>query len=327
MRYLTLLIGVVAATLVGCSSGSEPPVQEPLAEGEPAMPSPEPPPAMIVAERGGFSPEGVEYDAANGRFLIGSMAEGTIFQLHDDGRVTEVVSDPDLIASVGIEVDEPRSRLLVANMDPAALQGEGAGQAKLGVYDLSTGERMAMVDLAATVADPPGDATYAANDVAVAADGTVYVTDTLFGVLYRIDTDYNASVFHRFDDFAPNGIIVHEAGYLLTGGGDVLWKVPLQDPEGASQVAVPEGVTGMDGMVWRSDGSLAIVSWSESRVMALTSDDNWATAELAEVAPVEHQVTAGAEVTTAAIVGDHVYAIHPHMRDQDPPSLERLVFQ
>ena len=232
MRYLTLLIGVVAATLVGCSSGSEPPVQEPLAEGEPAMPSPEPPPAMIVAERGGFSPEGVEYDAANGRFLIGSMAEGTIFQLHDDGRVTEVVSDPDLIASVGIEVDEPRSRLLVANMDPAALQGEGAGQAKLGVYDLSTGERMAMVDLAATVADPPGDATYAANDVAVAADGTVYVTDTLFGVLYRIDTDYNASVFHRFDDFAPNGIIVHEAGYLLTGGGDVLWKVPLQDPEG-----------------------------------------------------------------------------------------------
>src|SRR6185503_17251502 len=50
----------------------------------------------------------------------------------------------------GIEADEPRDRLLVTNSDRAAFGGDAAGQAKLGVYNLTTGERLAMVDLGAT---------------------------------------------------------------------------------------------------------------------------------------------------------------------------------
>ena len=82
-------------------------------------------------------------------FLLGagllamSETESKIFQIHNDGRMTTVVSDPDLVASMGIEVDEPRDRLLVV----------GRGQAKLGVYNLTTGERIAMVDLAAAIND------------------------------------------------------------------------------------------------------------------------------------------------------------------------------
>ena len=48
----------------------------------------------------------------------------------------------------------------------------------MGVYNLTTGERIAMVDLAAAVDDPPDDARFFANDVAVADDGAAYVTDT-----------------------------------------------------------------------------------------------------------------------------------------------------
>ena len=321
-RYVMTALAAMLA--VSCAGEPEPPAAEPEATmpaEEPTMASTEPPPAMIVAEQGGFIPEGVEYDTAHHRFLTGSLAEGSIFEIHSDGRVTAVVEDSDLISSVGIEADEPRNRLLVANSDRAALQEGGAGQARLGIYNLTTGDRVAMVDLAAAITDPPADAMYFANDVAVGGDGTAYVTDSRMGLIYRVDGTYTASVLHQFDDFNPNGIVAHSAGYLLTGGGTMLWKVPLDDPAAAFRVTLPEAVSGQDGLVWMPDGRLAIVSNSGNRVVALRSTDDWATAELAGVAPYETQAT------TAAIVGEDVYVVHPHFGDEDPPSLERVTFE
>ena len=75
-----------------------------------------------------------------------------------------------------------------------SLKGVGTGQAMLGVYDLSTGNRIEMIDLASTIEGAPADMGHFANDVAVAADGTAYVTDTFAGVIYRVDADYQAEV-------------------------------------------------------------------------------------------------------------------------------------
>ena len=324
MRNQVLVIAVAAVMFAGCGAAPEPSSPEPetpMPEADASMPTPALPPAMIMAERGGFIPEGVEYDAANGRILTGSLSEGSIMQIHNDGRVTVVISDPALVSSVGIEVDEPRNHLLVANSDFSVFQGATPGHAKLGVYDLTTGERIAMVDLAAAVVDPADDAVYFANDVAVGEDGTAYVTDTRMGGIYQVDTNYEASVLHQFDGFGPNGVVYHPSGYLLAGGSAALWKVPLDDPAGATQVTLPEEIPGQDGLVWMPDGNLAIVSNSGNRVVALTSADDWATAQLAGVAPYEIQGT------TAAVIGDDIYVVHPHFADEDPPSVERVVFQ
>ena len=312
------LIAVAGSLLAGCGADPEPAATTPPPEAAPAPPML---PDVIVAERGGFIPEGVEYDMDNGRLLTGSLSEGSVFQLHDDGRVTPLVSDPDLVSSVGIEADELRDRLLVANSDRSVFEGDSRGQAMLGVYNLTTGERIAMVDLAAVV-DDPGDAAFFANDVAVADDGVAYVTDTRMNLIYRVDTAYEASVFHRFEDDGPgpNGIVEHPAGYLLVARGDALWKVPLADPASATAVMLPEDIPGQDGMVW-SAGRLAIVSNSGNRVVALTSSDDWMTADLAGVAPYAPQAT------TAAVVGDDVYVVHPHFADDDPPSVSRVEFQ
>ena len=320
MRMQILMTALVCAVLAGCAAEPAPPASEAVPEA--ATPTPVPLPEVIVAERGGFIPEGIEYDMTNHRILTGSLAEGSIFEIHGDGRVTAVVTDPDLVSSVGIEVDEPRDRLLVTNSDFSVFQSGSAGQAKLGVYSLETGERLAMVDLAAVIADPPDDAGYFANDVAVADDGTAYVTDTRMNLIYRVDTDYQASVLHRFDDdgAAPNGIVDHPAGYLLVARGAALWKVPLDDPAAATEVTLPEAVPSQDGMVWTA-GRLAIVSTSDNRVVALTSGDDWATAELAGVATYEGQAT------TVAVVGDDLYVVHPHFGDEDPPSVSRVVLQ
>ncbi len=321
MRVQFLTVALAACLAAACGAGPEPLDTAPASD---ATDAPAPPmlPDVIVAERGGFIPEGVEYDMDNGRLLTGSLSEGSVFQLHEDGRVTPLVSDPDLVSSVGIEADELRDRLLVANSDRAVFQGGTRGQAMLGVYNLTTGERIAMVDLAAAVEDAGDDAAFFANDVAVADDGTAYVTDTRMNLVYRVDADYAASVFHRFDDdgAGPNGIVEHPAGYLLVARGDALWKVPLADPASATAVMLPEDIPGQDGMVW-SAGRLAIVSNSDNRVVALTSSDDWMTADLAGVAAYEPQGT------TAAVVGDDVYVVHPHFADDDPPSVTRVEFQ
>ena len=320
MRHQFLVIAAVCAMFVGCAAEPERPALAPEPE-TPATTS-DVIPDMIVAERGGIAPEGVEYDTTNNRFLMGSASEGSIFQIHNDGRVTTVVSDPDLVGSMGIEVDELRDRLLVV----------GRVQAELGVYNLTTGERIAMVDLAAAIADPPGDAMYFANDVAVGDDGTAYVTDSRMSVIYRVGMDYQASVFHRSEAWF-NGIVHHPSGYLLVADGNpgpTLWRVPLDDPgNNTTQVTLPEEIPAPDGMVWTADGRLAIVSGADNRVVALTSEDDWATAQVAGVAPYETLAT------TAAAVGDDIYVIHPNFAaaeplnfaKADPPSLERVVFR
>jgi len=310
---------VVCFIFVGCTAEPESLLSE--SETETGMTSPEQIPSIIVAERGGFIPEGVEYDVTNDRILTGSLTEGSIFHLHNNGKLTAVVTDSELVSSVGIEVDEERDRLLVANSDLSAFQGNVPGQAKLGVYQLATGERIAMVDLAEAVSD--AEAVYFANDVTVGDDGTAYVTDTRMNLIYQISSDYQASVLHRFDDpegAGPNGIVYHSNGYLLVARGSALWKVPLDEPSGSMEVTLSEEVEGQDGMVWTVEGSLAIVSNSENRVVALRSDDEWMTASLVGIATYEIQGT------TAAVVGNDVYVVHPQLADEVPPSVERVVF-
>jgi sugar lactone lactonase YvrE len=311
-RAIATAVAAVSLT-IGCS--------QPQSESTPAAETAPPkPPAVITAARGGFIPEGVEFDTTGRRFLTGSIAEGSVMAIGNDGSVTPIVKDPDLVASVGIEVDEERDRLLVANANNPFAKG-GSGQAKLGVYRLSTGERLAMVDLAATVSNPPAGTTFFANDVAVGADGSAYVTDTRANLVYQVTPGYQASLFHKFDGFGPNGIVFHPSGYLLVVGGARMFKVPVANPDATTEVKLPEEVPGQDGAVWTADGRLAVVSNSSNRVVAFTSSDDWATAQIAAQAPFAVQAT------TAAVVGDDVYVVQPHFNDANPPVIERVTFK
>jgi sugar lactone lactonase YvrE len=318
LRHPLIVIATACGVLV---AGCAPEPESPTAAAAPAAPQGE----VITAERGGFIPEGIEYDAANGRFLTGSLAEGTIFTIERDGSVVPFIRDADLVSSVGIEADEPRDRLLVANSDRAAFAGDAAGQAKLGVYNLTTGERLAMVDLGAVIGTP--SPKYFANDVTVDGDGNAYVTDTMNGVVYRVTPDYQGSVFHRFTNLPEgaqlNGIVYHDGGYLLVVAGQNTYKVPVANPAGTTQVNVAEPVGGQDGIVWAADGRLVATSNSatEPRLVAFRSNDDWATAQRAGVA-----VLAG-QATTAAAVGADVWAVHPHFADAERPTIEQGVFQ
>jgi sugar lactone lactonase YvrE len=235
------------------------------------------------------------------------------------------IEDDELVSSVGIEVDEDRDRLLVTNSNSAMFADQNvSGHAKLGVYNLTTGARLAMVDLGTTISGP---ARYFANDVTVDAAGNAYVTDTFAGAIYRVGADYQATLLHRFTDLPQgsqlNGIVFHDGGYLLVVAGDRIYKVPVANPAGTTQVNVTDPVGGQDGIVLTADGRLVVTSNSatEPRLVAFRSNDNWASAQRAGVALLNGQAT------TAAIVGDEIWAVHPHFADAEPPTIERGTFQ
>ncbi|MEX0619675.1 MAG: hypothetical protein WDZ76_14680 [Pseudohongiellaceae bacterium] len=278
-------------------------------------------PDRIVAERGGFIPEGIEYDNNNRRLLTGSLAEGTVYAIGADGSMTPVVEDSALISSVGIEVDEARNRLLVANSD----RSSDTGAARLGVYHLDSGDPIAMVDLVATIPDRPDDATHFANDVAVSTAGVIYVTDTRMNIVYQVDTYYQGQVFYDFgrnNNLNLNGIEYHPAGFLLVvspGSGQLL-RIPVNNPGRWDFVELSEPAGGGDGIFWAADGTLAVVSNNSSRVLKYASDDNWRTAEVVDVAQFEGQATTG------AAVGNDIYVVQPHFADSDPPVILRAGF-
>jgi sugar lactone lactonase YvrE len=350
-RWTTVLMLAGAAGVAACAPGSEQMAGDESSQPQAAAPTPGPAPAtvsvdppqpepesldmdipdVITAERGGFVPEGIEYDRANGRFLTGSLADGSIYEIGLDGSVTAVITDPALVSSVGIEADEARDRLLVTNSNAAVFgmplgNPDGPPQAQLGSYSLTTGERLAMVDLAA-VLNAADDAVFFANDVAVADDGNAYVTDTQQNVVYRVDLDYDVSVHYAFDaidGLALNGIEWHPDGYLIVAdlGNGRFYKLSTGGRPDADMIAVPEALAGADGLVWRADGALAVTqnSPTEGRVTLLTSDDGWLTASIAGVS------THAGQATTSAAVGSDIYSVQPHFADAEPPTIHRATF-
>ncbi len=279
-------------------------------------------PDEIVIERPGFTPEGIEWDSNNERFLLGSLAEGTVFAVDDDGGITPFIENEAFMATIGIEVDLANERLLVTNSDSAIFFNPSAqGLAALGAYDLNTGEEIFYTELNGL--NDAEDVQFFANDVAVDADGNAYVTNSFAPEIYVVDSDGNADIFitdERLssDFFGLNGIVYHEDGYLLVAvaGEAELYKIPVDAPDEITLVEV-DVPFGADGMVLDEDGALyAVADYFDveseatvSAVIMVTSDDDWATATFIEAVP-DNGVA-----TTAAIRDGTVFIINAYLNN------------
>lgn len=250
---------------------------------------------VVRGHAASLHPEGFAYDSTRKTFLVGSLRHGTVSIVRPDGSVRTLVDDPALVSTTGIKVDAARGRLLVANGDPGVGVKTSPATAKhvagVGVYDLRSGHRLRYVDLAKVAGD---GAEHFGNDMAVAPDGTFYVTDSFSPIVYRVPPRGNTTVFVRDarlaggGGFGANGI-VWQKNHLIIGNYTTgrLYRVPTT-PSGTSAQAVPSGraagsagaapsaspsgeglrevrlaggpLPGADGFALRRDGSLVVVT-------------------------------------------------------------------
>ena len=227
-------------------------------------------------------PEGGTFDAVDGAFYVGSLDDGRVLRIDAASRETTEVVPPNDEGwrTLGAAVDEERRRVFFC-----VLHDEDPLAGQVWEIDLDRQERVAEYDL--TDAAPNGSC----NDVAVAPDGSVYVTDREAPNLYRV-RDGEVSVFATDDVLAPptvglgqNGIVV-----LPDGSGIVTTRylppalnfISLDDPSDIRRVDIDGDFSdynhlgsGADGMVWFDDSLFVVMSTELFRV---SSDDGWRTA-------------------------------------------------
>ena len=269
-------------------------------------------PNLVRIEDPGLHPEGIEWDEAGGRFLVSSVTRGTVTEVLDDGSYAVFIEDPDIGSSIGIHIDRANGRLLVANSDLASFQG-APGYAKLGAYDLDTGERIFMADLGGLT---PGERQFA-NDIATGPDGTAYVTNYMTPAIYRVTPSGDASVLVSGEPLAPggiNGIEFHPDGFLIAAQAEARGLLRVGLDGAVTRVEVPEPM-GVDGLVFLADGRLAAVARTgegetgQTEVLLLESADGWGSATIVG------RWEAASEATTAAVRGGDVYVIDARFAD------------
>lgn len=233
-----------------------------------------------------MSPEGIQYDELNRRFLVSSRTRGRIGAVKDDSTYTQFADDARLISTIGLNLDISRNRLLAAVSDnganttrstPATLRRLAA----LAIFNARNGSLTRYVDLGAL---RPGQ-NHFANDITVDLQGNAYVTDSSSPIIYKVDLQGNASVFLEDPQlsggtgFGLNGIVFHPSGYLLVAKSNdgTLFKVPINNPGGFSRVTTNQNLVGADGLLLSTPQTLLIVSGSQTTVFRLSSTDNWAT--------------------------------------------------
>ena len=105
------------------------------------------------------------------------------------------------------------------------------------------------------------------NDVAADEGGTVYVTDTATGVLYRIKPDGSLEQAGQVE--SPNGIQVRGGTILVTGGTNQIFRL---NDTGALTLEFDMPASGLDGLILLEDGRVLVSSWTGSAVYQIDAD-------------------------------------------------------
>jgi glucose/arabinose dehydrogenase len=237
--------------------------------------------------------------------------EGEILQIDADGKVSTFVSGNGLRQVLGIKVD-PERRLLwaVSGRFPDVVPGPTPPPADVGtggvhVYHLDRAERIGAYEI------DERPVLHGFNDIALARDGTVYVTDSTQAAIYRLGAGAT-----QLERWLQDSRMTFANGIVLSPDDKRLYVAHV---EGVSMIdtasrarkllAVPANaaVNSVDGLAWYK-GSLLGVHTSPyfNRVVRIHLSDKGTAIDKVSVVnartPDYHQ-------TTAAVAGDKLYVV------------------
>lgn len=264
-----------------------------------------------------FIAESVVHDKKTGDFFIGSVHQRRIVRRRAHGELSEFAGpgqasgENPLWSVLGMAVDSTRRHLWVTTNALPNMIGyrpELEGRSALLCYDLDKGTLLGRYE-----AETPGKKGF--NDVRVAAEGSVWVTDheERPGSLYRLDP--KTKKLERFGDpealGSPEGLTFSEDGrYLFIADysyGVVRFEVAtgkhlyLPDPPGSTLI-------GLDHLEYRNGALIAVQNGNQPNTvlrLPLSADQS----RILGVEVLERKHPAHQEATLGTLVGDDLYYI------------------
>lgn len=264
--------------------------------------------AYRIAERD-LIPEGIAYDTRREALLIGSIRKRKIIRVQKDGTVSDFIAPATAgIGEVlGLRVDPERDALwAVANEASQAIPADPPGQSMLYRFALAGGA------LEASYPIPLDDAAHLLNDLVVARDGHVYVTDSKAGNVMRLRPGAEA-----LEPFIPAGAFLYPNGLALDGAEQALyvadlvglWRVEVSSGQHRRVSPLPSAsLAGIDGLYWDGAGLVAVQnSFGEPRLVRVVLDAGGVRATAVHVLVSRHP--AFDIPTTAALAGPDLFLI------------------
>src|SRR5215203_4291375 len=149
-------------------------IREKLAQEEPRTPDA---PVAFHLPDSNLIPEGIAYDPKQDRFFIGSVAQKKIVSANRKGEVKDFSKPEDNLDCVlGLFVDVAHEQLYAVSTNGFLDDAQKQRRNSVVCYNLHSGRLVNRYDAP--------DASQL-NDLTIAADGTIYATDSASGTLFR----------------------------------------------------------------------------------------------------------------------------------------------
>ena len=263
-------------------------------------------------------PEGIAYDPLDKAFFLSSLHKRKIVRVrlrtrHRPPIVEDFTSQGQdgLYSTLGMKVDTERRVLWVCSSAESFMQGyseSDAGKAALFKYDLNTRKLIRKYEVGP-------NPRHLLNDIALNAEGDVFVTDTATGEIFTVRPERDElEIFipaGRFE--SPNGIAISNDGRQLFIS-DLPFGVYVVDLKTKRSERLPQSVgispSGSDGLYFYDNsliGIINIVSERNGRVARFYLDASAKAVTHAAVLDCNHRLYQWP--TTGVVVGNSFFYI------------------
>ena len=285
-------------------------IRKELADDEPETPAA--PVAFRLKDRK-LIPEGIAYDPKSKRFFLGS-SQRKIVATDPKGEARDFSGPDDKLEFVlGLAVDAERGHLYAVSTNGFLDAAKTERRNEVVRYDLKKGRLLDRF----TAAD-----AMQLNDLAVAADGTLYATDSMDGSLFRKKPDEKAltTLGTKGGLRGVNGVALAADGALYVAISTGIARVDVSTGK-PTRLPQPDDVAtgGIDGLYWH-DGALFAVQnvTNPGRVLRIDlADDGNRIAGLTVLQSHHHPEFD--QPTTGVIANDALYVIaNSHVGQHQP---------
>ena len=260
--------------------------------------------AFTIKERDLF-PEGIAHDAADGSFYVSSIFKNKIVKISSKGNVEDFTkSNADGLEQVlGMKIDS-KGMLWACNNPPD--YDTLRKFSNIHVYDTKRKALFKRFQIS-------DGKSHLFNDLAIASNGDVYVTDTNAGMLWVIKQGANDIEAFTKPGSLPwaNGIVLMPDGKQLlvcTGGGLGIARVSIETKKIDAFPVERYLILGMDGMYLYKNFLIGIQNTTFPEGI-LQMDLNAEATRVTKVKFLAYDVPQFEIPTTGVVVGDYFYFI------------------